>query len=86
MKHRVAGRKLGRTSEHRLAMLRLALKDVPNVEISTIELDRPPPSYTIETLRALVGWAQPTASSESCSPCTTPSKKIALTRPPGRRA
>ena len=30
--------------EHRLAMLRLALADVPDAEISTIELDRPGPS------------------------------------------
>lgn len=40
----------------RLAMLRLALEGVgddPPVEISTIELDRPPPSYTVDTLRDL---------------------------------
>ncbi|HMN95879.1 MAG TPA: nicotinate (nicotinamide) nucleotide adenylyltransferase [Phycisphaerales bacterium] len=40
----------------RLAMLRLALegatKDRP-AEISTIELDRPPPSYTVDTLRGI---------------------------------
>jgi nicotinate-nucleotide adenylyltransferase len=40
-------------AEHRLAMLRLALKRVPNAEISTVELDRPGPSYMIDTLRAL---------------------------------
>ncbi len=44
-------------AHHRLAMLRLALRDVPNVEISTIEIDRAAaekgPSYTIDTLRAL---------------------------------
>ncbi len=39
--------------EHRLAMLRLALAQVPDAEISTIELDRPGPSYTIDTLREL---------------------------------
>lgn len=44
--------------EHRLAMLLLAIADVPNARISTIELDRAAtqgggPSYTIDTLRAL---------------------------------
>lgn len=38
---------------HRLAMLRLALHDVPEAEISTVEIDRPPPSYTVDTLREL---------------------------------
>ena len=45
-------------AEHRLAMLRLALRDVQNAEISTIELDRPPPSFAIDTLRALVAGAR----------------------------
>ena len=40
-------------AHHRLAMLRLALDGVPNAEISTIELDRAGPSYTIDTLRGL---------------------------------
>ncbi len=39
--------------EHRLAMLRLALADVPDAEISTIELDRRGPSYMVETLQTL---------------------------------
>jgi nicotinate-nucleotide adenylyltransferase len=44
--------------EHRLAMLLLAIADVSNAKISTIELDRAAsagagPSYTIDTLRAL---------------------------------
>src|SRR5262245_2562362 len=38
---------------HRLAMLRLAVAAVPDAEISTIELDRPPPSYTVDTLAAM---------------------------------
>ena len=56
-------------ANHRLAMLRLALADVPTVEISTIELDRSEdrPSYTIDTLREVVGWAQPTATSTGAS-------------------
>lgn len=40
-------------AEHRLAMLRLALANVPATEICTIELDRPGPSYMVETLEAL---------------------------------
>lgn len=49
-------------AHHRLAMLQLALQDVPNAHISTIELDRPGPSYTIDTLKSLVGWAAPTTN------------------------
>ncbi len=41
------------TADHRLAMLRLALADVANADLCTIELDRPGPSYTVETLEAL---------------------------------
>lgn len=40
---------------HRLAMLRLAVAGVPGAEISTIELDRPGPSYMVDTLEALRG-------------------------------
>ena len=39
--------------EHRLAMLTLALSDVPEAQISTVELDRVGPSYTCDTLEAL---------------------------------
>jgi nicotinate-nucleotide adenylyltransferase len=38
---------------HRLAMLRLAVAQVPDAEVSTIELDRAPPSYTVDTLESL---------------------------------
>lgn len=38
---------------HRLAMLRLAVRDLPGVEISTVEIDRGGVSFTIETLRTL---------------------------------
>ena len=44
---------------HRLAMLRLALDRVPDAEISSIELDRPGPSYTVDTLEALRGQLEP---------------------------
>jgi nicotinate-nucleotide adenylyltransferase len=40
-------------AEHRLAMLRLALDGNDASEISTIELDGPGPSYTVETLATL---------------------------------
>jgi nicotinate-nucleotide adenylyltransferase len=42
-------------AEHRVAMLRLALDRVPDAEISTVELDRPGPSYTVDTLQNLRG-------------------------------
>lgn len=41
------------SNEDRLAMLLLATADIPNAKISTIELDRPGPSYTVDTLRAV---------------------------------
>ena len=40
-------------AEHRLAMLKLAIADLPWAEISTIELERGGTSYTIDTLEAL---------------------------------
>jgi nicotinate-nucleotide adenylyltransferase len=40
-------------AEHRLAMLRLALAGRAGCSISTIELDRPGPSYTVDTLVCL---------------------------------
>jgi len=46
---------------HRLAMLRLALDRVPDAEISSIELDRPGPSYTVDTLEALREQLEPDA-------------------------
>lgn len=44
-------------AHHRLAMLQLALRDVPEAEICTFELDRPAPSYTVDTLEALAAAA-----------------------------
>lgn len=37
--------------EDRLAMLKLALKDEPSFELSTIEIERHGPHYTLDTLR-----------------------------------
>jgi nicotinate-nucleotide adenylyltransferase len=41
------------TAMARVEMVRLAIADNPALAVSTIEIDRPGPSYTIETLRAL---------------------------------
>ena len=50
-----AGQPPPTAKEHRLAMLLLAIADVPNARICTLEIDRPrdQPSYTIHTLREL---------------------------------
>ncbi|HSX26018.1 MAG TPA: nicotinate (nicotinamide) nucleotide adenylyltransferase [Chlamydiales bacterium] len=39
--------------ERRLAMLQLAIEQIPHFQISPLELDRKGPSYTIDTLRSL---------------------------------
>jgi nicotinate-nucleotide adenylyltransferase len=39
--------------EHRLAMTRLAIRDIPAFRVSTIELERPGISYTVDSLRIL---------------------------------
>ncbi len=38
---------------HRIAMVRLAIEDCPAFYLSTIDVDRPPPSYAIDTVAAL---------------------------------
>ena len=40
-------------ARHRVAMLALALQDRPDWSIDLQELDREPPSYTVDTLRAI---------------------------------
>ena len=40
-------------SHQRLDMLRIAISDEPHLEISTVEIERDGPTYTIDTLRAL---------------------------------
>jgi nicotinate-nucleotide adenylyltransferase len=42
-------------AEHRLEMLRLAIADRPHFRVSTIEIERPGPSYTIDTIAELKG-------------------------------
>ena len=39
--------------EHRLAMVRLAIQDNPTFELSRVELDRPGPHYTLETVELI---------------------------------
>ncbi|GKS57456.1 putative nicotinate-nucleotide adenylyltransferase [Nitrospira sp.] len=41
------------SAEHRLAMVRLAIEDVPGFDLSDIEIRRPGRSYSIDTLTAL---------------------------------
>src|SRR6266568_5492849 len=40
-------------AQHRLAMLEFAIAGNPHFSISRVDLDRPGPSYTVETLRLL---------------------------------
>ena len=42
-------------AEHRLQMLRLALADEPHFKLSTMEIERPGPSYTVDTIAELRG-------------------------------
>lgn len=41
------------SADHRLAMCRLAVRDRSWLEVRDLELSRPAPSYTVDTLRAL---------------------------------
>jgi nicotinate-nucleotide adenylyltransferase len=43
----------GASAADRAAMLALAVADTPGLSVEPIELDRPGPSYTVDTLRAL---------------------------------
>ena len=40
-------------AEHRLQMLRLAVQGRPGLEVSSMEIDRPGPTYTVDTLAEL---------------------------------
>ncbi len=40
-------------AEHRIEMVRLAIADYPYFKLSTIEIDRPGPSYTVDTIAEL---------------------------------
>ena len=41
------------SADHRLAMVNLAVEDRPGLEASSIEIDRPGPTYTVDTLAEL---------------------------------
>lgn len=41
------------TAEHRVTMLQLAINDKYGFRVSMVEIDRPGPSYTVDTLRKL---------------------------------
>src|SRR5436853_4449646 len=40
--------------EHRLTMVQLAIRDIPQFHLKDLEKKRPPPSYTIHTLQAFI--------------------------------
>ncbi len=40
-------------AEHRVEMVRLALAGKPNFKLSTMEIDRPGPTYTVDTIDEL---------------------------------
>lgn len=42
-------------TEHRLAMVQLAIEDNPAFELSRVELDRPGPHYTVDTIKLIAG-------------------------------
>jgi nicotinate-nucleotide adenylyltransferase len=46
--------------DHRVAMVELAIADNPDFELSRIEVDRPGPSYTVDTVEALAREADVT--------------------------
>ena len=41
------------SAANRLAMLRLAIQDMPQLQINTMEIERDGPTYTIDTLKSL---------------------------------
>jgi len=47
------GKRRVTAAEHRLAMLRLALKGKPGFEISTVDLERPGKTYAVDTVAAI---------------------------------
>lgn len=49
---RKAGREIA-PAKHRVAMVQLAIRDNPAFQVSTLEVEKPGPSYTADTLEAL---------------------------------
>jgi len=48
-------------AEHRVEMIRLAIADKPYFKLSTMEIERPGPTYTVDTIAALKGQLSPGA-------------------------
>jgi len=48
-------------AEHRVEMIRLAIADKPYFKLSTMEIERPGPTYTVDTIAALKGQLGPGA-------------------------
>jgi nicotinate-nucleotide adenylyltransferase len=46
-------------AEHRVEMIRLAIADKPYFKLSTMEIERPGPTYTVDTIAALKGQLSP---------------------------
>ncbi|MCI0363762.1 MAG: nicotinate (nicotinamide) nucleotide adenylyltransferase [Phycisphaerales bacterium] len=69
-------------AEHRLTMLVLAIADVPNAKISSIELDRKGKSYTIDTLKELHNKQGAAAAPARHSGSARQSKRTATLEPP----
>lgn len=57
-------RDLPHAMDHRLKMVQMAIQDIPQFYLKDLEKNRPPPSYTIDTLRALI--EEERRSSNSC--------------------
>ena len=54
-------------SDHRLNMIELAIESIPDFKMCSEELTRPPPSYTIDTVKALIHEHSDCAFSLLCS-------------------
>lgn len=46
--------KTSHSIDHRLAMVQLAIQDIPQFFLKDLEKERPPPSYTIDTLKTFI--------------------------------
>jgi nicotinate-nucleotide adenylyltransferase len=46
-------------AEHRVEMIRLAIADKPYFKLSTMEIERPGPTYTVDTIAELKGQLSP---------------------------
>ncbi len=44
---------------HRLAMVKLALADAPEFELSTVDIDRPGPHFAVDTVRIIAAQNPP---------------------------